>query len=149
MTEKTPWEAKDWTLPDPALGEVVLAVNQETDPGAGQEITLVVNGAVLSGRVIPQWRWAELMAGDDEDESNAWRVVSKEIFANSRAKQESRDIPEHEWTDAHREANRSFAVHITLQDAKLTIATGVDIAKGLWRVRVSQVGAWCLGAIVG
>ena len=138
--------------PDSLLEEVVSITNRMAD-GRGMNITLQVTGVIVTGDMIANWLWADLLnerlsAAPPANKSPF--VHWSEEFKASRDRNAERGA---KWSDLTLEEQRvlvldSTSAFIHLEKAHFVTAGHMMPEGGtLWRARLSQVDAWSLGRL--
>ncbi len=131
------------TGPDPILGSLVDIVDDVRAMDADTiTLTLIVNGAVISGELLPARRWMKLVD----------KQLGGSTFVGERADelvveaQLAWKAPAGRWTAEHAKEHRTKSQYVHLQNAHIVTGLG-DYPATLWRVRLTDVSGWCYGAL--
>ena len=134
---------------DEALEMLVEALNSVSEKSEGMFFTLLVDGATVTGGVIPAWQWftelAELVeaAGGIKTFSD-WAAEEKRL---NQEQQSSFDIPEAEWSDEQRFANEPPR-YIHLRSASVVSGEKfIPQVGALMRIRLADVSGWTVGRL--
>lgn len=138
--------------PDGLLEEVVSITNRMAD-GRGMNITLQVKGVIVTGDMIANWLWADLI----NERLSAAPPANESPFAHwSEELKASRDLNterDAKWNELTLEEQRALVVDSTSAFIHLEkahyVAAGHMMPEGgtLWRARLSQVDAWTFGRL--
>ena len=140
--------------PDGLLGNEVSWANS-SEEGAHVSVTLLVNGAIVTGVLIANWRWAELV--NEQWVSALDGRIEKSVYA-ARAEEFKGYRDDHleankRWADLSTEEKQKAIVDDTptfihLEDASVVAGNAFIPQNGtLWRGRLLQVDAWCFGKL--
>jgi len=132
--------------PDPILGALVDIVNDARAMNADTvTLTLIVNGAVISGELMPGWRWMKLV--DEQLGGSTFLGKGAEKLADEQQRAwAANDPPAEQWTAAYVMAHDPKSQFVHLQNAQIVTGNG-DYPPTLWRVRLTDVSGWCYGAL--
>ena len=138
-------EESSVTGPDPILGALVDIVNDARANADTVTLTLIVNGAVVSGELLPAWRWMKLV--DEQLGGSTFLGERAEALAEeARLAWVANDPPAQPWTAERVKTTDRTSQFVHLQNAQ--IVTGHDdYPPTLWRVRLTDVSGWCYGAL--
>ena len=132
--------------PDPILGVLVDIVNDARAMNADTvTLTLIVNGAVISGEILPEWRWMKLV-DEQLGGSTFLGVRAEELAKEARLAWTADDLPAEQWTAERTKAHSPRPLFVHLQNAQIVTGHG-DYPPTLWRVRLTDVSGWCYGAL--
>lgn len=126
--------------------EMVDHSERYEEPGDGLPLTLIVNGAVITGDVIPAAAWVKRV--DGEFGGDTWLGdVADDLAREARLSRESMDLPAAQWTPEHSKAADVEPTSVHLENARI-ISTGFAwTAPTYWRVRITDVSGWCYGVM--
>lgn len=122
------------TTVDGLLHVYVDGMNLAEEPTEiGLAMSLLVDGALVSGYVIPNWQWAQEVdratgGGEEDQDADDKRVLQgfADVLRESyRHRHETVGVPEAEWTDEQREANEAETRFIHLRHAQILLGGGV------------------------
>lgn len=131
--------------PDPILGALVDIVNDAHANADTVTLTLSVNGAVVSGELVPAWRWLRLV-DEQLGGSTFLGERAEELAEEARLAWAANDPPAQPWTADRVKNHDPTSQFVHLQNAQ--IVTGHDdYPPTLWRVRLTDVSGWCYGAL--
>lgn len=120
--------------PDWLLRQLVEMVNQSDGPDNRTSVTLVVNGSVVTGQIVPAWRWFELQA---ERVRGASPDSNMGEFFEALVPHMKQAAGSEEWPS-----------YVNLADAHYLMAD--DLLRRdegfLWRGRLVHVSGWSLGS---
>ena len=133
------------TRPDPILGALVDIVNDARAHADTVTLTLIVNGAVVSGELLPAWRWMKLV---DEQLGGSTFLGERadELAEEARLAWVANDPPAQPWTAERVRTSDPKSQFVHLQNAQIVTGNG-DYPPTLWRVRLTDVSGWCYGAL--
>lgn len=136
-----PWA----TRPDPILGAIVDIVNDARANADTVTLTLIVNGAVVSGELLPAGRWMTLV-DEQLGGSTFLGERAEELAEEARLAWAANDPPAEPWTAERVKAHNPKSQFVHLQNAQIVTGNG-DYPPTLWRVRLTDVSGWCYGAL--
>lgn len=149
MTERH--DERSGQLPiDPVLREFVRLSNATTERmDEGQPLTLYVNGAVVSGWLIPNWQWfqeqADILQGDGVD---FLKKLAEKSLADARQVRAIFDKLGDLTDDEQAILDERLPQFIYLKAAHPFLALPVSSREGIyWRGRLSSVDAWAIGIL--
>lgn len=135
---------------DPVLREFVRVANTTTERvDEGQPLTLYVNGAVVSGWLIPNWQWfqeqAESFQGDGLE---IYKALAENLLADAReyraVADKLGDLSEEESARLHAKPPQ----FICLKDARVFIPGPTPSNTCIyWVGRLASVDAWNVGIL--
>ena len=131
--------------PDPIVSALVDIVNDARANADTVTLTLIVNGAVVSGELMPAWRWMKLV---DEQLGGSTFLGERadELAEEERRAWAANDPPAEEWTAERVMTHDPKSQFVHLQNAQIVTGNG-DYPPTLWRVRLTDVSGWCYGAL--
>jgi hypothetical protein len=136
---------------DPLLGILQADYNARTVEPPGQEVTLLIGGLVVSGRLTPDWLWARDQAHRFQD---AWVLAgrSPDTIAPMATAFHSLEQGSMDRRDGQGEGEMTPARFIHLSEGRvLNMRTGPapwPRNEVNWRFPLAQIDGWCLGAPV-
>ena len=132
--------------PDPILGALVDIVNDARALNADTvTLTLIVNGAVISGELMPGWRWMKLV--DEQLGGSTFLGERAETLAEEEQRAwAANDPPAEPWTAERVMTHDPKSQFVHLRNAQIVTGNG-DYPPTLWRVRLTDVSGWCYGAL--
>ena len=133
------------TGPDPILGALVDIVNDARANADTVTLTLIVNGAVVSGELLPAWRWMRLV-DDQLGGSTFLGERADELAEEARMAWVANDPPAQPWTAERVKTHDPTSQFVHLQNAQIVTGNG-DYPPTLWRVRLTDVSGSCYGAL--
>ena len=133
------------TGPDPILGALVDIVNDARANADTVTLTLIVNGAVVSGERLPAWRWLKLV-DEQLGGSTFLGERAEELAEDARLAWAANDPPAQPWTAERVKTTDPTSQFVHLQNAQIVTGNG-DYPPTLWRVRLTDVSGWCYGAL--
>ena len=138
-------EESPTTRPDPILGALVDIVNDARANADTVTLTLIVNGAVVSGELLPASRWMKLV--DEQLGGSTFLGERAEALAEeARLAWVANDPPAQPWTAERVKTTDRTSQFVHLQNAQIVTGNG-DYPPTLWRVRLTDVSGWCYGAL--
>lgn len=149
-------------VPDSILQALVGVTNNQTEPEEGTAMILTLAGSSVSGRVIPNWQWAQQMGaqlvesyrragGDPTNEAPGWAELMQ-IAQRAMEKGRDRRLTENDVNagEQGKEADSEPdppTPFIHLRDARIFIPgqEGMPGNGMLWRGRLSEIVGWSFG----
>jgi hypothetical protein len=136
---------------DAILSLLVKSLTQMPDDKIeeGPGVTLTVGGLVISGRLVPDWRWFEEQRPNPESDDSVMGYFATELKKMHDRRRELFERDAESLTDEEREIAVVEPKHIHLKDAQIFSGdTLVTPAEGTyWRGRLSEVSGWSYGAL--
>jgi hypothetical protein len=131
--------------PDPILGALVDIVNDARANADTVTLSLIVKGAVVSGELVPAWRWMTLV-DEQLGGSTFLGERAEELAEEARLAWAANDPPAEHWTAERVKTHNPRSQFVHLQNAQIVTGNG-DYPPTLWRVRLADVSGWCFGAL--
>ncbi|HEX3827239.1 MAG TPA: hypothetical protein VHV82_08210 [Sporichthyaceae bacterium] len=138
---------------DGLLAVFVRFVDQSTGPEASLTATLTVEGLVITGDLIPHWRWFRLMQGlmgsaggsSAEGMTAAFETLATDLLGAALIQ----DATAGPGDDSTPEEDPPLPTVLHMANARLLGDghQGALLPGGLWRGRISAVSGWTIGRI--
>ncbi|MDL5202755.1 hypothetical protein [Streptomyces sp. ALI-76-A] len=117
-------------MPNPDELLVALSAMVETEQSNQMSLTVVVAGAVITGRLAPEAVWRERVSEVLKDSDRLGPF--SDVFTNGRAE--------------HRPEPGGTPTHLHFHMARiLQGTTGIPETGGMYRVAINEVSAWTVG----
>lgn len=158
-----------WDVPeiDETLASLVEVIDKMSPPKSeGPGVILTLSGLVVSGRVIPHWKWFDEVAhasraaftvhtgGSIDDEHGGWATLFQGVSESmmqahdeyAAAKDAVQSLPER-YQQRLAQIDPTYFIH--LREARVFSPRGGGLpASGMhWRGRLSEVSGWSFGLL--
>ncbi|WP_031507064.1 hypothetical protein [Streptomyces megasporus] len=112
---------------------VDIAEKVETEQSNQMPLTVVVPGAVITGRLAPE---------------AVWKARVAEVLRDSERLKPFAELFEPSGADARRSGERSRPTHLHLHLARILQGSyGLPDTGGMYRVAIDEVSSWTLGEL--
>lgn len=136
-------ETSEWAEPDAVLSGLVKSVNARQEQKSAVSLTLLADGALVSGSLIPAWEWMAEMSGGGDNwfaEIRDRQLAENAIIAEAMEKDPAeRSVTEDELMAAD-------PIHLHLRGARVFLGAH-EMPKSLWRIRLARVTGWVEGEL--